>query len=64
MDVHPTKNVSIGIDPYPNGSSQSQVKLVIMSATLQAWWILGMAGPQLICSEAMDETGWLMVTNG
>ena len=19
MDVHPTKNVSIGIDPYPNG---------------------------------------------
>ena len=22
MDVHPTKNVSIGIDPYPNGFSE------------------------------------------
>jgi hypothetical protein len=27
MDVHPTKNVSIGIDPYPNQNSALQLKL-------------------------------------
>jgi hypothetical protein len=26
MDVHPTKNVSIGIDPYPHGFSWNIVQ--------------------------------------
>jgi hypothetical protein len=29
MDVHPTKNVSIGIDPYPNGAIIPQDGVVI-----------------------------------
>jgi hypothetical protein len=27
MDVHPTKNVSIGIDPYPNGINGANMEI-------------------------------------
>ena len=29
MDVHPTKNVSIGIDPYPNEHSGISLSLLL-----------------------------------
>jgi hypothetical protein len=35
MDVHPTKNVSIGIDPFP------YIEMVDLYFMLDLWWIDG-----------------------
>jgi hypothetical protein len=35
MDVHPTKNVSIGIDPYPHEKSHQE--LVQLCSSAQSW---------------------------
>jgi hypothetical protein len=39
MDVHPTKNVSIGIDPYPNMAGESPV----LRKIIYKWEILPVA---------------------
>ena len=33
MDVHPTKNVSIGIDPYPNDKLNWYIKATVVDLT-------------------------------
>jgi hypothetical protein len=35
MDVHPTKNVSIGIDPYPVRNSNLGLKLEALKSSVE-----------------------------
>jgi hypothetical protein len=53
MDVHPTKNVSIGIDPYPYGN--------FMGFKQQKWYFNGIS---LISSPKMRTSFDFMAING
>jgi len=46
MDVHPTKNVSIGIDPYPNHSRRADGYAAAQAHCFSAWeMVVGLPPP-------------------